>query len=98
MSAVVEDFFEHGTDDQGVSEFTKGLKREGVVDGVSDLGGSGADWGDEVAVPPQFVGAGALLVDERDTGIDMGDVSDPGFPNERCQLDLKPKHLTWENG
>ena len=68
------------------------------MDGVSDLAGGVADRGDEVAVPPQFVGAGTLLVDERDPRFDMGDVSDPGFPDERRELDLKPQHLAGENG
>lgn len=98
LSAIRENFPQHGTDEDGVGDFAKGLKGESVVNGVYDLARGIGERVDEVAVTPQFVGAGALLVDEGDAGIDMGDVSEPSFPDERGELDLKPKHLTGENG
>ncbi len=68
------------------------------MDGVSDLARGFGERGDEVAVTPEMVGAGALLVDEGDAGIDMSDVGEPSFPDERGELDLKPEHLTGKNG
>ena len=68
------------------------------MDGVSDLARGFGERGDEVAVAPELVGSGALLIDEGNAGIDMSDVGEPRFPDERGELDLKPKHLTGENG
>ena len=34
------------------------------MDSVGDFAGSGRERGDKVAVPPEFVGASALFIDE----------------------------------
>ncbi len=77
-----------------MGEFAEGVEGEGVVDGVGHFAGGGAQRCDKVAMPPDFVGAGALFIDETHAGIDMGDLGDPGFPNEWGKLDLEPEHLT----
>jgi hypothetical protein len=51
-----------------------------------------------VAVAPEFVGAGALLVDEGGAGIDVGDVGEPGLPEAGSEADLEPEHLAGEDG
>lgn len=81
-----------------MGELAEGEKGQGVIDGIADLAGGVAERGDEVAVAPDFIGAGALLINETDAGIDVGDLGDPGFPEEGGELDLEPEHLTWENG
>ena len=39
-----------------------------------------------------------MFIDEGDAWVDVGDVGEPGFPNERGELDLEPEHLSGENG
>lgn len=39
-----------------------------------------------------------MFIDEGDAWVDVGDVGEPGFPNERGELDLEPEHLSRENG
>lgn len=68
------------------------------MDGVGDFTGGGSEGGDEVAMTPEFVGARALFVNEGDAWVDVGDMSEPGFPDKRGELDLEPEHLSWEDG
>ena len=68
------------------------------MDGVGDFTGGGSEGGDKVAMTPEFVGTRALFIDEGDTWVDVGDMSEPGFPDERGELDLEPEHLSGENG
>lgn len=67
------------------------------MDGVGDFTGGISEWSDEVAVAPEFVGTRALFINEGDAWVDMGDVSEPGFPDKRGELDLEPEHLSWEH-
>ncbi len=39
-----------------------------------------------------------MFIDEADAWVDVGDVSEPGFPDKRGELDLEPEHLSGENG
>lgn len=79
-------------------ELTERLEGKGVVNGIGDFARQIRQWGNQMAMTPKLVGPGALFIDERDARVDVGDVSEPGFPDKRRELDLEPEHLPWENG
>lgn len=56
FAAVSEDFLQHGADEERMGQFTEGLEREGVVDGVGDFTSGAREGGYEMAMTPEFVG------------------------------------------
>lgn len=85
---MVEDAFEGGADEEGVSDFSDEGEGDFVSDAVEegDAGVVGG-FGDLVVVIPEFVGADALVIDEGVAGADVFDFGEPGASAEERDAD-----------